>query len=408
MRTAALILAGVLLAQDPAPPDDPARRAERLKNALLFYSDADPGIRDAGRKELVALGKHAVMAVEDLLGAKGGLDLANLLREIDRAAAAKAPAPSEAKFVTAAELPIEAEILKGITRPDVDKYVRAKLAEALSQAKKGNYQRGFDLSKALETLEPKSPVAGDVKLLRRHCENMITQTTLLEAKLFQDRAATVVGEPVELTMRLRNLYKSQMTLTFDKAAGFGQAVFEIEATITDLYQAQEVRTGSQVVKFEAEIPIATGAQWEKKIAFAADLGFTDQNEVRVFAVNAWMQPLKIETDGKEVTRKIQFQPAVIRMVPAKYRDFVGSPLEWLGKTIDTGRPAQETYVCAQLLDGDQKDMGIEVLIRAMEKTSNLEYRKSMAAVLGLVTGEKHGYDPKKWSEWHASRGRKPK
>jgi hypothetical protein len=405
MRTLAMIAAGVLLAQDP-PRDEAARKAERLKNALLFYADPDPGLRDAGRKELVALGKDALTSVEDLVAAKGALDLANILREIDRAAAAKAPAPSANRFVTAKEVD---DPLKDLPKPDpagADRYVHAKYAEAVAHQKRGGYQKSFEIAKALETLEPRSPLAEKIRLLRRHCETMITQTTLLEAKLLQEKIAYVAGEPVELTMRLRNLFRSQMTLSFEKEGG--QAVLEIEASLTNVYNAQEIRTGNQVVKCEAEIPIATGAQWERKFVFNADLGFTDQNEVRVLTVNAWMQPLKLEVEGKDVTRRIQFQPAVVRIVPAKYRDFVENPLEWLGKTIDTGRPAQETYVCAQLLDGERKDMGIEVLIRAMERTQNHLYRESIAAILGRVTGEKLGLDPKKWAEWNQGRGKKPR
>ena len=45
---------------------------------------------------------------------------------------------------------------------------------------------------------------------------MITQTSLIEAKILQPKAWYVEGEPIELTARMKNIYKAMINLTWDK------------------------------------------------------------------------------------------------------------------------------------------------------------------------------------------------
>jgi hypothetical protein len=291
-----------------------------------------------------------------------------------------------------------------LDRPAVEKYVRAKYNEAMGFVRKKNYVKAHELASALLALEPKSAHADSVRKLKRYADAMVLQTTLLEAKLLHTKPAYAAGEPVELRLRMKNIHPQPLTVAYGKTDVPGAAplpgvvVVEIETRVTHLQGNSESWTRSQEIRIENEIPIAPGAQWET--AFAVDLAADgdDRDNVRELTVTAWTSPTGIQVAGRDATRRIQFEPAVFRIVPARYSAYLAGPLEALGKTIDGGT-AHETYVCSQLLQGAEKESGVAMLVQAMAKTENPGYREALSWVLVHLTGERLGSDPKKWQEW---------
>ena len=110
------------------------------------------------------------------------------------------------------------------------------------------------------------------------------------------------------------------------------------------------------------------------------------------------EPAKISTDGVNITRRIQFEPAVVKVLPKKFERFLENPLSWLEKMIDTGDP-QDVYVCSQLLDGPDKDKGAELLIKLLAKAQSLTGKTDVANILNGLTGMSFGNDPRRWESW---------
>ncbi len=401
-----LLLALLMPALQETPPPKPDEKAQQIRKALDWLADSDPEMRDMGCQQLLASGAAAVHFIEEQMNQKGAGDLLKVLREIE-----KAGPPADARWVSDKDLPAIEETGPKLDKGEGDRYLRAKYAEALAFARSGHYSRGFEIVNALLTLEPQSSITEKARRLRRYCDNMVTQTTFLEAKIVQTKPAYAAGEPVELTLRLRNLFKKTVTLIYEKDASgapdAGMAVIEVEASVSEIGGMSTTSVSSAELRFEGEIPIAMGAQWEKTFTLDTSFSANEPEQVRTFVVNASTFPVRIDMGGGFQTKRIQFEPAVVRMVPLKYEVFLQNPLEWLGKTIDTGT-SQETFVCAQLLGPDQKDPGTEMMIRAMEKTTNPGYRGAIAVILAFVTGEKLGPDPAKWAGWWKEREKKKK
>lgn len=406
-----LVLGGLLLMQEP-PADEAAKKlAERAERAAGWLTDADADLRGMGRKEVRALGSAALPALEKLLADKGLLELAGAWRDV------AGPAGGGAKFVAEADLdelppedPAHREIQK-VDRTLIDKYLRAKYAEALGFVRKKSYQKAYDLAGALLVLEPRAAVADSVRKLRRHCDAMILQTTLLEAKLLHGKPAYVIGDPVELSLRLKNIFRSGLTVSFGKGLEGqllpkGVVIVEVETTIREFYAHSQTWTRSQEVHVDNEIPVAPGAQWERSFGLDADAEIADQEHVREIVVNAWTQPAGIAIEGRDAGRRIQFESAFLRLVPRKYAHLLEDPLGQLGKSIEGGRPAQETYICSRLLDGPDRDAGARRLIDALEKTENPKYKTSLSWILKGLTGQTLGEDPKAWREWLEAKGKK--
>lgn len=406
MRAVGIALATILLLPCLGQEDDAAKKTQRLERALGWLANEDADVREMGRKELVLIGPEAVPAIEKKIAEKGATDLVQLLRHFDKSPGVADTWVAEKEL---REIEADEQFKKEAARLSKDvteKYIYVKYQEALAHVRAKHYQRAFDLANALIAFEPKSTHFEAFRILRRHCENLITQTSLIEAKVMQPKVWYLDDEAVELSARMKNIYKAMMTLTWDKAtaqdAGGGVLVLDVEVTVNHLGGSSTIDTRHQDLRFEEEIPIAPGAQWERKFTLDTSSAIPDPTEVRVIKVGGWTQPAKVTTDGVNITRRLQFEPAEVKILPKKYARFMDRPIEWLEKMIAEGDP-QEIYVCCQLLDDADRDKGAGMLIKLLEHSNTARSKAYAANLLTALTGQALGNDPKRWETWLAGK-----
>ncbi len=394
------MLALALLAQEvpPAAEDDAAERARR---ALEWLEDGDPELAEVGRRELLRLGEAAVPFIEERLERKGAAALARTLREIDRLGL------RDGRPVRLEDLP-PPEDPAAAPRGAGERYVQGKYAQAYRLVQKKQYQKAYDLAGALLVLEPRSASSESVRKLRRHCDNMIMQTSLMEARIVQRQAAYVAGDRVDLTMRLRNLHRDAIMIRYDAGpvdspAG-GKAIVQVEVRIPQERGDLVTLTGYDQVALEPEIPIATGAQWEHGFVLDASVGAEYAEHFQVLVVHAWTIPDRIETEGALVTRRIQFEPAVVKRVPRRFAHVLEDPLGALEKALQSAESTrQEVFVAALLLDGEAKEKGMARLVETMKTSERAIGRVWIGHLLGFMADRKLGDDPQKWEEYLRSR-----
>src|SRR5262245_1080288 len=241
--------------------DDAAKKAQRIDRAVGWLGDDDADVREMGRKELQQIGAAAVPALEKKIAEKGASDLVKLLRQLDRGSASDAwVSDQELK-----DIEVDEEYRKAVEKlpkDTADKYVYVKYHEALAFARKKSYQRAFDMVNGLIALEPKSPNLEKFKLLRRHCEAMITQTTLIEAKILQPKVWYIDGEPIELSARMKNIYRAPIIMTWEKGTekepGGGLMVLDVEVSMSEVNGNSSHDQRRPEFRFEDEVPIAPG------------------------------------------------------------------------------------------------------------------------------------------------------
>jgi hypothetical protein len=393
------------LAQDKQE-DEGVKKARRIDRAVGWLSNDDLEVREMGRKELMSIGPEVIPAIEKRIAEKGLTELVQMLRHFDRT-----PSVAESWVAEAQLKDIEAdeEFKKAaakLSKADGEKYVYVKYQEAMAHVRKKHYQRALELANALVAFEPKSSHLEAFRLLRRHCENMITQTSLIEAKLFQPKIWYVEGEPVELTARMKNLYKAMINITWEKAtateAGGGLLVCDVEVTMKEFNGFSSTDQKHQELRFEEEIPIAPGAQWERKFTIDTSTAIADQNQVRTIKIGGWTQPMKMATDGVNVTRRLQFEPAVVKIIPKKYGHFLDRPMDSFEKAVAEGTPL-EIYVASQLLEGADRDRATGKLIQLLAKSNTVISKNTAANLLTAHTGQALGIDAKRWENWHNNR-----
>jgi hypothetical protein len=407
MKAAAIALAALLLLQE----DEVTKKAQQIDQAMAWLMNEDAEVREMGRKRILEIGKDAVPAIERKLAEKQVSELVQLLRHFDHSPGVEEAwiAEKELKDLESDEqYKKEAERLN---KDAVEKLMYVKYQEAMAHVRHKNYQRAFEMANGLLALDPRSSHYDDYKRLRRHCENMITQTTLIEAKILQPKAWYVDGETVELAARMKNLYKAPMTLTWEKGTekepGGGVLLLDVNVEMKGMGGESVSDQRHQEMRFEEEIPIAPGAQWERKFTLDTSTAVRDEKAIRTITVGGWTQPAKVSTDGVNITRRVQFEPTIVKILPKKYERFMEDPLHWLEKMIADGDP-QEIYVCSQLLDESTKDKGIDLLIGLLAKSNTVTSKAYAANILTGLTGVSLGTDARRWQNWQINKGSDPK
>jgi len=404
----AAVAAG-LLVQDPVPDE----RAQQIRRAIEWLSDPDPEMRDLGRKELLALGRDAVPRLEDLLRAKGALDIYKIVREIELG---KNPPLSEIP----GPMLSDEEFLRRIGRADgsaIDAYLRTRMADVRSRYKDRQYQKALDMVQAILVLEPKSRYAAELHQMRKACDNMVTQTSMVRTQVVPPRGCPAAGSKIDVLLRMENAWKGGITIRYDKE--IAQPMVIVEITVERLDPNGSVTRANRTEEFpmDREIPIAMGAYTERTITLDTSLEFSDdQDYVRLYTVGAWLPVVKVDRGfGAEAQKRIFFEPVTIKLVPKKHLHLAEDPLGMLGKAMDAGS-VNEVFICAMILSDEQRPQGIELLVAAMEKAQKswkkakdrgeaqeeIHFRDAIAIIaniLSTVTGEKRGMEVAKWRQY---------
>jgi hypothetical protein len=409
LKVVVVAVSAAVLFQDP-PKDD---RAERIRMALEWLADADPELREMARKELVKWGREVVPKLEELLKAKGALELYKIVREIELG-----------KGATGSEIPgpllSHEEFLRRIGKPDgsaADTYVRGRMADVYKLFKEKQYQKAYDIVHALMVLEPKSRYTPELQRMRKVIDNWVTQSSLVRSRVLAPHAAAA-GSKINLLLRMDNVWKGGIAIHCDKE--IAKPIVVVEITVERMDPNGSVTKAQRVEEFdmEREIPIAMGAQWEKTITLDTSTEFSDdQDYIRLYTVGAWMPIVKIDRGiPGETQKRIYFEPATVRLVPKNQLHLAEDPLGKLGKVMDAGT-VNEVFICAMLLTEEQKTPGVELLVSALEKAhaNYLKARQKNATreeeehlkagmsiignILATLTGEQRGIDPGLWRKY---------
>jgi hypothetical protein len=399
MRAVSFALAILLLSPQE---DEAAKQAQRIDRAVGWLGDDDAEVREMGRKELFQIGRDAIPALERKVAEKGAIELLRVLRHLDRH-----PRISDTWVEEKDLKDIEADDqfrreAEKLPKDAAEKFVYVKYQEALAHFRRKNYQRSFDMANALMALESRSAHLEAFKRLRRQSENMITQTSLIEAKILQPKVWYLEDEPVELSVRMKNLYKSTITMTWDKGTekdpGGGMAVLEVEVGMAEMNGNSSSDQRHQELRFEEEVPIAPGAQWERKVVVDTSTAIADVKQIRIIRVGGWTQPMKISAEAIGITRRIQFEPAVVKILPKRYARFLDHPWESFEKAVVDGSMDQ-IYICIQLLDEKDHDRAATILIQKLANARTVEGKTYAHNLLRALTGQSLGTDPRRWEVW---------
>ncbi len=418
-----ILLAALVILTTPAIAQEPSvapragasegRRIDRqddqkaeIARYLEWLSCEDKELRDFAARKLVEAGKNAVPQLEKLLAAKGAVEIYRILKEIEVPKFNAARSWAEPELV---EFDLKKDLPK-VDRREVEKYVYSKLAEATALYKQKMYERAYNVAKAMLLLEPTSVYAAKLQELARVCDNMVAQTSLLRTTVVSKAHAFSVGCKAELMLKMENVFKNKISLAF----GGGQAkngLIVVEIMCDNLDPASGSTTlwnRSEELLIETSIDIAMSGQWERTFTVDTGLDFEkDQENLRHYTVGAWCQPGKVDVGFGNQARRLIFMPVHFWAVPKKYEHIIEDPLASFRKSVKAGTTS-EVFISAMLSPPDGRDEVVETLIGMMELSNTVTFRALAGSMLGFITEQRLGDNPKTWREWQEkSKGPKP-
>ncbi len=390
-----LILLFPFLIQDPSPQD----KVRRIEQAIDWLLESDPDLRSAGRKILLETGAEAIPYLEGRLSNRGLDRVYKVLRILHAKAG-----PGATKWVEEKDLPGEEELKKELPRVpkrQVDQYIFSKYYQAWTLAKSGNFQRAMNIADALLLLEPRSRYRQKIGDLRRYCDHRLTQETLCEARVVPSKTVAIRGEKLECLLQIRNRREKEIRFEFGtESRGF--AIVNQSIRVPALRGDEHEYNQSRQLHFEREIPIAVDAQWEHTFLVDTGAELNLSEDLQIVTVQAWMLPRKIHLGDGGMTKRIIFEPAVIRVVAKKYEPDLADPLAGLRRAIQSGT-VNDVFVLAHLLDGEQKETGIGLLIEQLSESKTSAGSAFLTQLLTFLTGENLGPRREKWVKWWKDR-----
>lgn len=410
---AALLLWGQESPAEPPPPVDvpPSeeqirldreirRRQEQVEEGIRWLLDADPELQEMGRCRLMEHPPEAVTALERELEKREASRLYRVLRELHVAETDPGTRWVDERQLRQIEEDLKREG-KALGPGAAERYVYVRFSEAIALSRKGNFERAHGLANALLLLEPRSRYADSLKQFRRFCDIRITHASFLRAEVIAERTSFSVGEKAALRLRLENVSPKQLTLHFGPETEGGRVIVPLECVVYDPMGRRTTATEHIEVPIEAEVPIASGAQWEMVIEIDTERFFADSDFFRFLTVSPWTQPNRIEGADFRTMKRIVFSPATLRIVSGRYASMTERPFESFLGLLESGN-MNEIFSAAMLLEGEERFEALDRLIAVLEgsRADQPGLRTILPNMLYQLTDQRLGIEPKPWRDWY--------
>lgn len=178
---------------------DPGARAAR---EIPRLRSADPREREAAARALAAIGRDALPTIRAELEATGALSHRLRALEIELDPRAK-PRPEE-------------------------RWYEAKLREAALRIDRGDHLGAWKILDAILVLEPDCPVRDRIHDLRRRSRELYLRANIVAARIVPKKVLVAPGEPIELTLEVKNVSGHPLDIAFSAADNDLAAALDVE------------------------------------------------------------------------------------------------------------------------------------------------------------------------------------
>lgn len=383
------------LQTDPSQDGGTRKQEKRIRQAVEWLLDTDPELRAVGRKVLIEMGSKSIPYLEGRLTKSGVEEIYKVLKVL-----LGRVTPEENLWVEDLELPDTEELRKKAPPPlrkYIDRYIYSKYYQAFLLARRKNYRRAIKVVDALLLLEPKSRYHDQLQQLRRFCDQRLTQTTIIEAKIGLEKRIALVGDKVKCTLQLRNVRDRAISVGFNPQ-GRGFAVVSMKIRVPTARGDVHEFTRTQTVYFSNKVELAKDGLWEHEFLLDTGTGLEIAGDIEIYSIHAWMLPRRVSLGTGALVKRVVFQTATLWVVPRRYEKDLKDPLAGLARSMKSGT-VNEVFVLAHLLEGKEKSEGIGMLISALRQAKTAAGRNFLCQLLTSLTGVKLGAMPRRWIAW---------
>lgn len=372
-------------------------QGQRILGLIDKLESKDETERKVAFQSLKGIGTPVIPFLIDRLKEKGiYLELATQIQ------AFQPPTPEEIR----ANLKVWQEMIGPATNDKdlalIERFFHFKYLTAVEFYKREDYQFALDIVNAILKLEPRVTFQDELRVFKITCEEKIIQKNLLRATLRTPKEIYEIGDKIFVTIKLENVSLRPIEITLHPDP---YMVVYINVTeygpFGDYFNDSRMKEEKLNLK---DITLKPQEFWEYTFAIDTAKDGIKTINYRTYDVVLEIRPFKLKTEKEESIRKIVSLPLLIRTFPPNVEKVQKEPLPSLTKALNQGIPI-DIFLCALLVPETDKDKELELLIRALEKSSD-QAKKAIMTALKLITKLPVELDEKAWSQWWQEHSKK--
>ena len=381
------------------PPEEAAKRAERIRGAIRRLNSPSEFLRAEAEKFLVQAGDEAVPFLE--------AEVAKMREKIT-------PLVAVLELIRAKK-PILAGESEHDSKENIEKYFREKFAAAKEALEGGNPRLARAMTDAMLVLEPNLPFKREIQAFRVRCEEQVVRAEILACRLEPQSLVAAQGETIKIDLVVTNVSNGAVTVHPAAATGtFGV----LRRDVTELsYDGRMNMYGKPLPKLALaeSFTLEQGKRWVKPILVDTNVFAQGKGVHVVLELSGTLRPGAVETGGQSLSRYMVVPPVSIRIVPKDYVALAEKPDEELERASNEaiaiardpkGEHPKDAYErlfhCALFASDVNPDRAISVLIRTLNRVDKAGERVAIAA-LRRITGRDFTGEAQEWIDWWYSR-----
>jgi hypothetical protein len=397
------------LKSDPeAAPGQPSE--ESAKEALLLRSladlllEKDERVRRLAQQDLLKWGPKAIPVLEDRLRQKGSLPYYEMIRLIEAKHVPEVPNAPRADDPELQRFADLAPRIKPPPREVIDQYLLLKLYEAYARIARKDFEGAESVLRAIRTFDTGWKYSDWVVDLHNYAQMKVLEGRFLKPSAEPAKAIVVVGEPVDVVLKLQNISAQKIVITAgDLAAPILRS--KVLSKAIDFNGAeQEDQDERLYFEFPKRVEIEPGQTWQSTVRFETK-DFLPKAEVyREHTYHLFTTHLNIESGEGKLNRRLVFPTARVKAVPEAFKELGGDPMQsWTlminGQNDQLGT-VKGLFICAHLLrdNPDWVDKALKQLVPLLEKATNSAGIDAAIRLLEVLTGQRQE-SREEWLKW---------
>ncbi len=277
--------------------------------------------------------------------------------------------------------------------PEVERYFRARFADAKTLFEQGNYRGAFRLADAILTASPKLPLEDDLRRFRRLAEGRYLSGSILHARFEFADSEEFPRRAVRGELAIENISAAPLAIGKPgEACIVGQARWQV----TEIYEdaSEWTNAGSSVVRAEAGRVLQVGEVMKIPLEYSLPPA---QNSplMQSLTVAGDLLPIEIRVGKNVVTRGVPWVRSEFVALPPGAADRLADPFRELQMALLL-EDARTLLVVGAVWAGElarredgasaEKARAMDLLIAALERGS-ATFQRAVMRMLERLTGQ---------------------
>ncbi|HBP16996.1 MAG TPA: hypothetical protein DEA08_04255 [Planctomycetes bacterium] len=294
-------------------------------------------------------------------------------------------------------------------------WVEEKYRLALERYAAADLFGALRVAEAVLDLEPDCVLAPKLSALRRRCQDRLLETSLVTAELSTSAAVITPRDPLQITLRFKNVSDQPIVLHQAEGATLGVVYVDYEELSADGTRSR-VRTQHGVSLPSPKLRLGAGQIRSVPVRLAGPHRRLPPGVIGRYELSGRLRPSRMEVGDSTASRFLVLEARRLAVVARKDLELAQAPRASFAKAVEKANrgtlaqrrePSRQAFVSAVLYGQRDREAALEALIDSLSQASS-PLSSALCAALSRVNGEPLSYTRDEWLTWWTQRLARPK